>query len=151
MIERFERFSLAIFEISRYWHKLAAEEMAAYDLKGSHAIYLTAMYRCDEGVTAPQLCELCGRDKSDVSRTVAVLQEKGFVTKEEVNRSLYRGLLKLTDQGRAAAEQISRRASLAVELAGAGLSDEARSCFYEALDSITAHLREISKEGLPRQ
>ena len=109
------------------------------------------MYRCDEGVTAPQLCELCGRDKSDVSRTVAVLQEKGFVTKEEVNRSLYRGLLKLTDQGRAAAEQISRRASLAVELAGADLSDEARSCFYEALDSITAHLREISKEGLPRQ
>lgn len=151
MIERFERFSLAIFEISRYWHKLAAEEMAAYALKGSHAIYLTAMYRCDEGVTAPQLCELCGRDKSDVSRTVAVLQEKGFVTKEEVNRSLYRGLLKLTDQGRAAAEQISRRASLAVELAGAGLSDEARSCVYEALDSITAHLREISKEGLPRQ
>ena len=125
--------------------------MAAYALKGSHAIYLTAMYRCDEGVTAPQLCELCGRDKSDVSRTVAVLQEKGFVTKEEVNRSLYRGLLKLTDQGRAAAEQISRRASLAVELAGADLSDEARSCFYEALDSITAHLREISKEGLPRQ
>ena len=151
MIERFERFSLAIFGISRYWHKLAAEEMAAYALKGSHAIYLTAMYRCDEGVTAPQLCELCGRDKSDVSRTVAVLQEKGFVTKEEVNRSLYRGLLKLTDQGRAAAEQISRRASLAVELAGADLSDEARSCFYEALDSITGHLREISKEGLPRQ
>lgn len=151
MIERFERFSLAIFEISRYWYKLAAEEMAAYALKGSHAIYLTAMYRCDEGVTAPQLCELCGRDKSDVSRTVAVLQEKGFVTKEEVNRSLYRGLFKLTDQGRAAAEQISRRASLAVELAGADLSDEARSCFYEALDSITGHLREISKEGLPRQ
>ncbi len=151
MIERFERFSLAIFEISRYWHKLAAEEMAAYSLKGSHAIYLTTMYRCGEGVTAPQLCELCGRDKSDVSRTVAVLQEKGFVTKEEVNRSLYRGLLKLTDQGRAAAEQISRRASLAVELAGAGLSEETRSCFYEALDSITTHLREISKEGLPRQ
>ena len=103
------------------------------------------------GLRPPQLCELCGRDKSDVSRTVAVLQEKGFVTKEEVNRSLYRGLLKLTDQGRAAAEQISRRASLAVELAGAGLSEETRSCFYEALDSITTHLREISKEGLPRQ
>ena len=25
MVERFERFSLALFEISRYWHKLAAE------------------------------------------------------------------------------------------------------------------------------
>ena len=27
MLERFERFSLAIFEISRCWHKLAAAEL----------------------------------------------------------------------------------------------------------------------------
>ena len=38
------------------------------------------MYRMEDGVTGPQLCELCGRDKSDVSRTIAILQEKGFVT-----------------------------------------------------------------------
>lgn len=151
MVERFARFSLAIFEISRCWHRLAAEEMAAYGLRGAHAIYLTAMYRCKDGVTGPQLCELCGRDKSDVSRTIAVLQEKGFVTKEGVNQSLYRGLLKLTGQGRDAAEQIGRRASLAVELAGKDLDEEERTCFYKALESIAAHLRTISKEGLPPQ
>lgn len=151
MVERFARFSLAIFEISRCWHRLAAEEMAAYGLRGAHAIYLTAMYRCKDGVTGPQLCELCGRDKSDVSRTIAVLQEKGFVTKEGVNQSLYRGLLKLTGQGRDAAEQIGRRASLAVELAGKDLNEEERTCFYKALESIAAHLRTISREGLPPQ
>ena len=151
MVDRFARFSLAIFEISRCWHRLAAEEMAAYGLKGSHAIYLTAMYRGGDGVTGPQLCELRGRDKSDVSRTVAILQEKGFVTKEGVNQSLYRGLLKLTAQGRAAAEQICRRASLAVELAGGDLNEEERACFYRALESIAAHLRDISRDGLPRQ
>ena len=151
MVERFARFSLAIFEISRCWHKLAAEEMAAYGLRGAHAIYLTAMYRCGAGVTGPQLCELCGRDKSDVSRTIAVLQEKGFVTKEGINQSLYRGLLKLTGQGRDAAEQIGRRASLAVELAGKDLDEEERTCFYKALESIAAHLRTISREGLPPQ
>ena len=150
MVERFARFSLAIFEISRCWHKLAAEEMAAYGLKGAHAIYLTAMYRCKEGVTGPQLCELCGKDKSDVSRTIAVLQEKGLVTKNEVNQSLYRGLLTLTKQGRDVAEQIGQRANLAVELAGKDLSPKERNDFYRALDSITANLREISKEGLPR-
>lgn len=149
MLQRFERFSLAIFEISRYWHKLAGEEMAAYGLKGAHAIYLTAMYRCEAGVTGPQLCELCGRDKSDVSRAIAILQKKGFVTKVEVNQSLYRGLLQLTAQGRNAAEQTGKRASLAVELAGKDLSEEERACFYKALESITTHLRQISKEGLP--
>lgn len=151
MVERFEHFSLAIFEISRYWHKLTAEEMAAYGLKGPHAMYLTAMYRCGEGVTGPQLCQLCGRDKSDVSRHVAILLEKGFVTKEGDSQSRYRGLLKLTDRGRAAAEQVAKRASLAVELAGADLSEETRACFYSALDAITARLRAISKEGLPLQ
>lgn len=151
MIERFERFSLAIFEISRCWHKLAAEEMAAYGLKGAHAIYLTAMYRCEDGVTGPQLSALCDRDKSDVSRAISILQDKGLVVKEGVNQSLYRGLLKLTGQGRAAAEQVCRRASLAVELAGGDLNEEDRACFYKALESIAAHLREISKDGLPRQ
>ncbi len=151
MVERFERFSLAIFEISRYWHKLAAEEMAAYGLKGPHAIYLIALYRHGGAVTGPELCELCGKDKSDVSRAIAVLREKGFVTKEEVNRSLYRGLLKLTDRGEAAAGKIGRRAALAVELAGKDLSVEERDCFYKALGSITGHLRELCRQGLPEE
>ena len=43
-----------------------------------------------------------------------------------------RGLLKLTSQGRDAAEQIGRRASLAVELAGKDLNEEERTCFYKA-------------------
>lgn len=34
MVERFERFSLAIAESSRCWHKLAGEEMKVYGLKG---------------------------------------------------------------------------------------------------------------------
>ena len=57
MIDRFERFSLAIFEISRYWHKLAAEELTKYGLKGPHATYLTVIYKYPEGITVPQLME----------------------------------------------------------------------------------------------
>ena len=70
--------------------------MTKYGLKGPHATYLTTLYRYEEGVTAPQLCELCGKDKSDVSRMVSILEEKGLVTKEVVNQSLYRGIFKLT-------------------------------------------------------
>ena len=149
MIDRFERFSFAIFEISKCWHKLAAEEMTKYGLKGPHATYLTTLYRYEEGVTAPQLCELCGKDKSDVSRMVSILEDKGLVTKEVVNQSLYRGLFKLTEEGKNAAEHVCERASLAVEMAGKDLSVEERQAFYAALESIASNLREISKEGLP--
>lgn len=149
MIDRFERFSVAISEISRHWHKLAAEELTKYGLKGPHATYLTAMYKYPDGITVPELCEVCGKDKSDASRMLAILEEKGLVTKKVVGGSLYRGKLQLTNEGRLAAEHVSQRASRAVEVAGKDLTDAERETFYKALDSITANLRELSKEGIP--
>ncbi len=149
MIERFERFSLAISEISRYWHKLAAEELTKYGLKGPHATYLTAIYKYPKGITVPELCEVCGKDKSDASRMIAILEQKGLVTKQVVRGSLYRGKLQLTEEGRLAAEHVSQRASRAVEAAGKDLTDETREIFYKALESITSNLRKLSKEGIP--
>lgn len=150
MVERFEKFSLAIFEISKHWHKIAAEEMAKYGLKGPHATYLLTISHFEDGITAPQLCEMCGKDKADVSRMMTIMEQKGLVTKESVHQNMYRGVFKLTDEGKIATEHVRQRASLAVELAGKDLDDEKRTIFYEALDSIVLNLREISKEGLPQ-
>ena len=149
MLDRFARFSLAINEIYRYWHQLTAEEMASYGLKGPHCTYLLHISRHPQGLTAPQLCELCGRDKADVSRTMAMLESKGMVTKEGTNQNLYRGVYRLTALGHQAAEHVGRRASLAVELAGKDLSDEERGIFYRSLESITTNLRQLSHDGLP--
>ncbi|MBQ8184477.1 MAG: MarR family transcriptional regulator [Lachnospiraceae bacterium] len=149
MIDRFERFSYAILEISRHWHKITADEMEKYGLKGSHSIYLLTMYRYPDGITAPQLCELCGKDKSDVSRMMSIMEQKGLVKKEGIHQNLYRGTFKLTEEGMAAAQYVRQRASLAVEIAGKQLTDEKRAVFYEALEQIASNLRSISKEGLP--
>lgn len=149
MVERFERFSLAISEISHYWHKIAAEELEKYGLRGAHATYLTAIYRHEEGLTAPQLCELCGKDKSDVSRMMSILEKKDMVKKEGTHQNRYGGVFKLTEEGKLAAEHVRQRAALAVELAGKNLTDENRAIFYTVLESIVINLREISKQGLP--
>ena len=151
MLDRFERFSYAISEISRCWRKLASEELAKYGLNSPHATYLTTMCRYLDGITVPRLCELSGKDKSAASRMIAILEKKGLVEKRVVNGSLYRGLWILTPEGRVAAEQVSQRAGRAVELAGKDLSDETRDIFYQALASITANLQELSKEGIPQQ
>ena len=151
MVERFERFSYAISEISRYWHKLAAEEMEKHGLKGPHSVYLLTMYRYPEGITASRLCEECGKDKADVSRMMAIMDDKGLVTRQSVHQNLYRGTFRLTEAGREAAEHVRRRAGLAVELAGKDLTDENRAIFYAALESITENLRRLSKEGLPEK
>lgn len=151
MLDRFARFSLAINEIYRYWHQLTSEEMAIYGLKGPHCTYLLHLSQHSEGLTAPQLGDLCGKDKADVSRTMAILEDKGIVIKEGVHQNLYRGVYKLTDLGMEAAEHVHRRASLAVELAGKDLTDENRAVFYTALESITDNLRSLTKEGMPKE
>ena len=148
MLERFEKFSLAIVEISRFWHKIAGEELAKYGLKSSHITYLLTLYRYPEGLTAPKLAELCGRDKADVSRMLSILESKGLVRKESTGTSRYRGLLLLTDEGKTVASALSERAERAGERAGDGLTDENRAIFYESLDTITNNLRKISQEGL---
>ncbi len=149
MFERFERFSLAISEISRCWRKLATEELAKYGLKSPHATYLTTLYKYPEGITVAHLCAVSGKDKSDASRMIAILEKRGLACKKDVDGSLYRGLWVLTDEGKTAAEQVRLRADKAVELAGKDLDEQTRTVFYNALESITSNLTALSKEGIP--
>ena len=149
MINRFERFSFAISEIHRFWHKIASDEMTKLGLKGPHVVYLVAQKRFPEGVTAAELSEICGRDKSDVSRAITAMEEKGLVKKQGSKQNLYRALLRLTHEGKIAATHVSKRAALAVEMGGKGLSDEERDVLYVTLERIASNLSDISRKGLP--
>ena len=115
----------------------------------SRPVYLMALENNPNGITAPQLCELCRKDKADVSRTMAVMEKKGLVVKEGVHQNLYRGVFKLTEKGMELAQQVRRRATLAVKLAGKDLTDDARQVFYKSMDLIANNLRELCKDGLP--
>ncbi len=147
MIDRFERFTIAISEIYRYWHKIASDEMEKYGLKGPHAVYLTTLYNFKDGITAARLSELCGKDKSDVSRMVAAMEKQGLIIKSGVNN--YRAVLTLTQKGKNAAEYVREKAKIAVENASRGISDEQREIMYQTLEQIALNLQKLSVEGLP--
>lgn len=146
MVTRFARFSYAISEISRHWHKIAAQEMEKYGLKAPHSVYLISLYRHSEGITAARLAQECGKDKADVSRMVTILEEKGLVSREGAS---YRALLRLTETGKEAAEQVQKRAATAVELGGEGIGEENRETFYAVLERIAINLRAVGENGLP--
>lgn len=148
MIGRFERFSFAICAISHYWHKIVSEEMKKYGLKGPYAIYLVALYACPDGITAAKLSKLCSKDKADTSRIVAVMEKKGLVYKEGDNH--YRALIKLTSEGKTAAEHIKKRAEIAVDIAGGEISEENREIFYKSLETICLNIQSMSSEGIPQ-
>ncbi len=150
MVDRFERFSYAITEISKNWHRLASDEMEKHGLKAPHSVYLIALSKSPDGMTSSALCEACARDKADVSRMMAIMEEKDLVVKKQgVHQNLYRGVFVLTEKGRNAADEVKLRAARAVELAGKDLTEENRAIFYDALDIITANLRKLSKDGIP--
>lgn len=148
MKSRFERFSYAISEINKCWHKIASDEMAKYGLKGPYAVYLTAMLRHPEGITAVRLGEICARDKSDVSRAISEMEAKGMLERNRDGGRAYRAQLRLTPLGAQAAEHIERRATLAVESGGRGLGEEKREQFYQALELIVENLHDVCEHGL---
>lgn len=143
MIARFEKFSYAISELSRCWHKIAAEEMKEYDLKGPYAVYFTTLFRSG-GLTASKLSELCGRDKADVSRAISILEKKKLVSKDPG----YRATIRLTKNGEALAESINQKVMAAVSYAGKDLSESDRNTFYTCLDSLVQNLQALSLNGL---
>ena len=148
MISKYELFSNSVERISRDIQKLERMEMAKYALKGPHAQCLVALSRYPEGLIATQLCDLCEKDKAAISRTVAELEEAGLVQRLESNGTRYRASLVLTPSGKEAASAVSRKAKLAVEQAGAGLTDADREVFYRVLALIAENLHAICKDGL---
>lgn len=150
MLDRFERFSYAIAQINKNWHKLASEEMEKYGLKSAHCVYLLALCQHPEGMTAPQLCESCGKDKADVSRSMRVMEEKALVCKTGGHQNGYGGVFHLTQQGMEAAGHIRNRACRAVAYAGGDLTQAQRETFYAALEQIALRLKELGKEGIPQ-
>ncbi|MBR3315702.1 MAG: hypothetical protein IKG18_16380 [Atopobiaceae bacterium] len=146
-MDRFERFTLSIFSIARYWNKIATEEMRPYGMRGSYALYLVTLVDATEKLTAARLAELVQRDKADVSRALDVLQKKGIV--EPYGKSRYRAPICLTEEGRTLARQVKRKAARALEIAGAGLTEEMRQDMYQALDIISQNMEEICEGKIP--
>ena len=137
MITRYELFSSSVNSLSRDIQSIERTEMAKFGLKGPHAQCLLAMLRHPLGVTSAQLCELC-----------AELEKARMIRGEGRNGNIYRAALLLTEQGRAAADAVSRRAKVAVESAGEGLTDAQREVFYHVLSIISGNLHTMCKNGL---
>ena len=149
MPSRYELFCSSISSIYHFIQKIERAEMANYGCKGTFAQYLAALHRCPEGMTATQLCESCDRDKAAVFRMLSELENKNLICRVNPAEGQYRSRLTLTDSGLQAADFVRRRATIAVELAGQGLTEEDRQVFYTSLTRIAANLDNLCQNGLP--
>ena len=148
MLYRFDRFTSIISSLNRSVQKIERDEMEKYGLKGAFAQYLLAIDRHPEGITAAELCDVCDRNKAAVSRSLTELEQKGLIRRMDGERE-DRARMILTPAGKDAADFVRRRATLAVDLAGKGISAEHRELFYEALQKISINIETLCQTGLP--
>lgn len=143
--DRFEHFSLALFNISHYWNRIAGDEMKKHGLKGAYALYLITLYNHpEEEITAARLSGLCKRDKADVSRAITSFQKKGIA--QPFGESRYRAPIRLTAAGMEIARQLINRAGQVIEVTGRTMSDEMRSHLYQCLDIISLNMEELCEK-----
>ena len=142
MTARFETFTVLINRISRNIRKIKNQEMAEYGLRSAHVSCLYYLYK-ENGLTATKLCEVCGEDKANISRTIKYLELNGFVIHVSKTQKKYNSELKLTDKGVSVAKHIANRIDKVLDLASVGMSEEHRKIMYESLKLVNINLNKL--------
>lgn len=138
MIRRFQDFVTGITVCYKYIQRIKNVEMTEFGLKGIHVSCLFYLHNEPQGLTAAQLCALCGEDKATISRILADLRAKGYV--EQEGQKQYRAPLKLTSAGTQVAQQMLPLIESWVTIGGEGMDEKERNQFYEALSLIASNL-----------
>ena len=73
MVERFEKFSYLISELSKLLHKIEADVLSELGIKGPYAIYILTLAKYKEGISASKISE-----EHNGPRQTAVLTATGL-------------------------------------------------------------------------
>lgn len=146
MQERFKEFTVLIANINRSIYKIKTEEMAEFDLKSSHVSCLYYLYK-EDFLTAKELCDVCGEDKANISRTVKYLENNGYLSCDTKLRKRYLSSLELTEKGRKIGKYIADKIDDILDYASAGLSEEYRQIMYQSLNLINDNLNKLCESN----
>jgi len=142
MEERFHTFTVLIGNINRAIHKIKTEEMAEFNLKSSHVSCLYYLYKGD-AMTAKTLCEVCGEDKANISRSIKYLETNGYLVYCAQENRRRQCVLALTDTGRIVGARIVEKVDHILDLLGDGISEEHRKIMYQALSVVNQNMQNL--------
>ncbi len=144
MIGRFEEFTKQVALAYKYIIKIKSHEMEDYGLKGSNVTCLLFLGQNPDGLTAAELCERCMEDKAGISKSLALLKEKGFICREEAKK--YKGKYFISEKGMKIVTELNNTINNVVENAGDGFDDKERTIFYNVFEKIVTNLADICVE-----
>lgn len=145
MRDRFLRFTTLITSITRNIRRLTTEAVARYDIKRSYVSALYFLYK-NGPLSATKLCNLCGEDKANVSRTLHALEEDGYVVREERQSSRSRVRMMLTEEGMEIGAFLAGRISEEVERATRGIPPADIAVMYSVLERLDENMTVTESE-----
>lgn len=145
MVERFKTFTVLIANITRSIRKIKTEEMAKWNLRSHHVSCLYYLYERDT-LTSKELCDICGEDKANLSRSIEYLEEQGFIKCEDNAHKRYKSHFVLTEKGKIVGKDIFNCVEDILRESSIGLSEEHRDIMYQSLRTINDNLQKISDE-----
>ncbi len=144
-MERFERFTVLITNITRNIRKIKTEEMVRWNLRSHHVSCIYYLFT-KGSLTSKKLCEICSEDKANISRSIDYLEEEGFVVQKSITKKRYNAQYVLTDKGKSVGKIISDRIDEVINSVSGELSDEERATMYKCLEMINNRLVSVCDE-----
>lgn len=147
MEDRFEKFTLLIYNIYRAISKIKSNEMEKLGLKSTHVSCLYYLFKNGGKLTPKQLCSACEEDKASISRAVDYLEKCGLLTFNPTDDKRYKVPIVLTEKGQKTGKFVSDKVDEILSKASEGLSENDRKCLYKCLALISDNLKKILNEN----
>ena len=142
--DRLETFMTHIMGASRSITKLKARGMASYNLGSTHTACLRVLFKSRNGLTRTQLAKKCELDKSQISRIINELVEKGCVNESDEVTS-YKRKITLTEEGARITAEINKLVLDINDIVSGEIPPEDIETFYKVFDTICSNLKQAEK------
>ena len=102
-----------------------------------------------------ELCDNYFRVRKGIDLVLLLIDIRHEPSKDDIGMLNYLNsanlpyFLVFTKCDKLSAQQVRKQAALAVELAGAGMTDQDREIFYRCLEQVAANLQTLCKNGFP--
>lgn len=144
---RFEKFALLIDGVQKSIQKFKTNIAPVLGVKSVHVLWIYELFIHPSGLTSAELAVKSNIDPSLISRELAALKRKGYITREAIpGKRNYNSRITLTDEGRLLAEKIEALAMQVQCGVNHNVTTEELSLFYSVLERLHANLDSFIKE-----
>ncbi len=144
--DHLEQFTLTLADILKSVKKIKERRMSDFGLRSTHVMVVYLLGRYPDGLTPADLCEAGDIDKSQVSRVLSELTEKGYVAPVSSGMRRYKSRLCLTEAGKELAHFIALSAAEVQTEVSGNIPPEDLAAFYRTLFALQTNFQALVEE-----